>query len=174
MEKSEVWEKKHPRLRPAAHTRSGACLGICVALVIALLGCLLSCNAQGYNWKRAIAPAALSFTAGAAWGTNQVLEHRNAAFFRVFPEANVRFWGPDSWRNKYVGFNPENGRNKTPIWITDGKHLTASANQVLIFGAGLCIGIGKKRKWWHYAADIGVSFVAYSAGNYVTYNLIFR
>lgn len=132
-------------------------------------------NAQGgYNWKRAILPASLSFAAGAAWGTNQVLEHRNAAFFRVFPGASRKFWGPDSWRNKYRDFNPENGRNSTPIWITDGKHLTASANQVLVFGAGLCIGIGEKRKWWHYVADAGISFAAYSVGNVLTYNIIFK
>lgn len=143
-------------------------------IIFALLAGYLSCNAQGYNLKRAIAPAALSFTAGAAWGTNQVLEHRNAAFFRVFPDANVRFWGPDSWRNKYKNLAPENGRNNMPIWITDGKHLTASANQALIFGAGLCIGIGEKRKWWHYVADAGLSFVSYSVGNYLTYNLIFK
>ena len=164
--------KPNGRLRPAGGIDSSGCL-IVVAFFF-LLG-IAACNAQGgYNWKRAILPASLSFAAGAAWGTNQVLEHRNAAFFRVFPDANVRFWGPDSWRNKYNNFNQENGRNKTPIWITDGKHLTASANQVLLFGAGVCIGIGEKRKWWHYVADAGISFAAYSVGNVLTYNIIFK
>ena len=139
-----------------------------------LLFVCIEMSAQGYSLKRAILPASLSFAGGAAWGLNQTLEHQNAAFFRVFPDANKQFWGPDSWRNKYNGFNPENGRNSTPIWITDGKHLTASGTQVFVFAAGVSIGIGEKRKWWHYAADAGISFVAYSAGNWLTYNAIFR
>lgn len=129
---------------------------------------------EKYNWKRAILPASLCFVAGAAWGTNQTLVHHNAEFFRVFPNANPRFWGPDSWRNKYTNFNPENGRTVVPVWFTDGQHLTASATQVLVFGAGVSIGIGRPRKWWHYAADAGISFAAYSLGNCLTYNVIFR
>jgi hypothetical protein len=84
--------------------------------------------------------------------------------FQGVSGANKRFWGPDSWKNKYNDFDPVNGRNGTPIWFTDGKHLTASATQVLVFGAGLSIGIGERRKWWMYAADIGISFAAYSFG----------
>lgn len=131
-------------------------------------------NAQAYNWKRAILPASLSFASGASWGLNQTLEHHNDRFFRLFPNASKRFWGPESWKNKYNGFNPENGRNGTLIWFTDGKHLTASANQVFAFGAGVSIGIGQRRKWWHYALDAGLSFAAYSAGNVLFYNVLFR
>lgn len=127
-----------------------------------------------YNWKRAIIPASLMFAAGAAWGTNQTLEHHNAEFFRVFPNANPRFWGADSWKNKYNNFDPAQGRNGTPIWFTDGKHVTASATQAFIFAAGFTIAIGEKRKWWHYAADVGIGFAAYSLGNVLTYNAIFR
>ena len=129
---------------------------------------------EKYNWKHAILPASLSFAAGAVWGTNQTLVHHNAAFFRVFPGASRKFWGADSWRNKYLGGKPEAGRNNMPIWFTDGQHLTASTTQVLLFGAGVTVAIGEKRKWWHYVADAGISFAAYSAGNYLTYNLIFR
>ena len=131
-------------------------------------------NAQAYNWKRAILPASLSFASGASWGLNQTLEHHNDRFFRVFPNASKRFWGPESWKNKYSDFDPSNGRNRVPIWFTDGKHLTATIAQTTIFGAGVTIGIGQKRKWWHYVADAGISFAAYSAGNFLTYNLIFR
>jgi hypothetical protein len=158
-------------------------------LVFILLFFALLCNAQEvfsprtmqtetarqkYNWRHAIAPAALSFVAGAAWGTNQTLEHQNAEFFRVFPNANERFWGVDSWRNKYHNFDPAQGRNAMPIWFTDGNHMTASATQITMFAAGICVGIGEKRKWWHYAADVGISFAAYSLGNILTYNIIFQ
>lgn len=142
--------------------------------IVFLILLSIEASGQAYNWKRAIAPASLSFVSGAAWGLHETLQHHNARFFKVFPNADKRFWGPDSWRNKYNGFNPENGRNGKPVWITDGKHLTATINQTTMFGAGVCIGIGRKRKWWHYAADAGISFAAYSLGNVLTYNVVFR
>lgn len=124
--------------------------------------------------RRLILPAALAFTSGAAWGTHETLMHHNDRFFRVFPHASSRFWGPESWKNKYWGFNPENGRNRTPIYITDAKHLFASGTQVLGFSAGFTIMLGERRPFFHYLFDAGVSFVAYTAGNLVTYNLLFR
>ena len=127
-----------------------------------------------YNYRRAIAPASLAFVSGASWGVNQTLEHHNSRFFRAFPKSNERFWGVDSWKNKYHEFDPSQGRNGTPIWFTDGQHLTASLNQTLIFGAGICIPIGKKRPLWHYAADIGITSAAYTLGNALTYNVIFH
>lgn len=178
---------KNKRLRPIGQTPgNNGCLALLVFLFCTLA---IACNAQGvfnprtlqveqprqkYNWKHAIAPASLAFVSGAAWGLNQTLEHHNDRFFKVFPNASKRFWGPESWKNKYSDFDPANGRNRVPIWFTDGKHLTATIAQTTIFGAGVTIGIGQKRKWWHYVADAGISFAAYSAGNFLTYNLIFR
>lgn len=148
---------------------------MCRISVIAFLLLPLFSSAQTkYNVKRAIMPAALSFSAGAGHGLNQVLYHKNANFFKVFPNASRKFWGPESWKNKYNNFDPENGRNKVPIWLTDGRHLTASYTQITLFGAGLTIGLGERRKWWHYALDAGISFVSYSAGNWLVYDVLFR
>lgn len=124
--------------------------------------------------KSLILPALAGFGAGAAWGTHEVLEHRNSDFIAVFPGANLRFWGPDSWRNKYWGFNPENGRNKTPIYFTDADHLLASTTQVLAFSAGATIMLGEDRPVIHYLIDACLTFAAYTAGNVLTYNIIFR
>lgn len=167
-----LFSKNPKRARPVREREvSDGCLVLLVAVCLFLVG---ACNAQKYDWRHVIAPASLSFAAGAAWGTNQTLYHKNEKFFRVFPGASRKFWGADSWKNKYNDFDPANGRNGTPIWFTDGRHLTASFTQVTLFGAGLTIGIGEKRKWWHYAADAGISFLAYSAGNWLTYNQIFK
>lgn len=169
---STMPRRKNPRLRLLQEREvSDSCLVLLVAVWLFLVG---TCTAQKYDFKRAILPASLSFASGAAWGTNQVLVNKNENFFRVFPNASRQFWGADSWKNKYNGFNPEYGRNGTPIWFTDGKHLTASFTQVTLFGAGLTIGIGEKRPFWHYVADVGISFAAYSVGNYLTYNQIFK
>jgi len=124
--------------------------------------------------KSLILPASLAFVSGAAWGTHEVVENHNHRIFRMFPGANPRFWGPESWKNKYWGFNPENGRNKTPIYFTDADHLLASTTQVLAFSAGATIMLGEDRPVVHYLIDAGLTFVAYTAGNVLTYNIIFR
>ena len=142
---------------------------------ILILLCSLSAQAQKYDWKRAVVPASLSFASGAAWGVNQVNAQHPEQMFTKYPNLNRKWWGPDSWKNKYRCGNPENGRNATPIWLTDAKHFTASVTQLTAFGAGVSIPISRRRgKWWHYAADAGISFASYSLGNYLTYNIIMR
>ncbi|MCA0235458.1 MAG: hypothetical protein LCH81_03660 [Bacteroidetes bacterium] len=128
-----------------------------------------------YRPKKNLIPATLlAFGSGAAWGTHEVLMHHNERFFKVFPDANRRFWGPESWKNKYWGFDPKNGRNRTPIYFTDAKHLLASTTQVFGFSAGALITIGEDRPVLHYVFDAGLSFLGYTAGNVITYNLLFR
>lgn len=124
---------------------------------------------EKYNWKRAGIAAGISAGSGFMWGLHQVLSHRPFSVFqRAFPSANEQFWNPSiSWTNKYIGHDPENGRNGKPIWITDGSHLLASGNQTTIFAAGAVVTIGKRRPLWHYAADITGSFIGYNFGNWI-------
>lgn len=141
--------------------------------VIVALFLAFSCNAQGYRPR--IAPLALSFAAGAAWGLHEKTAHHWDKFRQRFPNASWMFWNPAmSWKSKYVGGNPNNGRTKTPIWFTDAAHLIATINQTAIFGAGVTIAIGGHREWWHYAADAGLSFLAYSIGNELTFNWLYK
>ncbi len=125
-----------------------------------------------YNLKRAIAPATLAAASGMFWGLNQVLQHHNAEFFKTFPNASRHWFGPDSWKNKYNNNDPDKGRNKVPIWFTDGLHFTASSNQLCAVAVGATIVIGKRKPWWHYLIDVGISAVSYSAGNYFAYDRI--
>ena len=127
---------------------------------------------QRYRVRHAIVPATISTVQGLAWGLNQTLEHHNGQFFKVFPGASKKWFGPDSWKNKYWQFDPEQGRNRTPIWFTDAKHFTASVSQVAPFFTGITIVLGKKRPIWHYLIDAGISAITYTAGNYVTYDMI--
>jgi len=140
--------------------------------VIVALFLVFSCNAQGYRPR--VTPLALSFAAGAAWGLHEKTAHHWPEFQARFPHANPGFWNPaESWRNKYRNGEPEQGRNNTPIWATDAKHLLATTNQTTIFAAGVTICWGEKRKTWHYAADAGLSFLAYSLGNKLTFKWIY-
>ena len=145
-------------------------------LVILILLCSLSAQAQEkYNWKRAIVPASLSFAGGALWGVNQVNAQHPEQMFAKWPGLSRKRWGNDSWKNKYIDGDPEKGRTAVPIWFTDWQHATASATQLSMFGAGVSIPLCRRRgKWWHYAADAGISFGAYSLGNYLTYSIIMR
>ena len=117
----------------------------------------------------------LSFVAGASWGLHETLQHHWPTFERKHPGANPQWWNPaESWRNKYRGGDPERGRTAVPVQFTDAKHLLVTAHNATLFGAGLCIGWGNRRKWWRYAVDAGAALVAYSAGNFLTYNILYR
>lgn len=122
--------------------------------------------------KSLILPVVAGFGAGAAWGTHEVVQNHNHRIFQRFPGANPRFWGPESWKNKYWGFDPDNGRNNTLVYFTDAKHLLASTTQVFAFSAGATIMLGEDRPVIHYLIDAGLTFVAYTAGNVLIYNII--
>ena len=117
-----------------------------------------------YNWKRAIAPASLCFVSGATWGLHEATAHHWGSFHARFPNANPKFWNPAiSWETKeYLGYK------------FDAKHLLTSTTQITGFGAGIFIGIGERRPFWHYALDVGISFGAYTLGNAITYDLLYR
>ena len=158
--------------------------------ILCLIICFfaLTCSAQKYNWKRAIAPASISFVSGASWGLHEVTAHHWSSVQTKHPGLNPRFWNPaESWKNKYIGGNPELGRTRfagviIPAHITDAKHILASTNQLTAVGAGATIGfsigidIGRnkdkkqRRPWWHYGVDAAISFAAYSAGNALFYS----
>ena len=151
---------------------------LCITLCLFALTC--SAQRQKYNWKRAIAPASLSFASGASWGVHEATMHHWSSVQAKYPSLPARWWNPAaSWKNKYVNGDPAQGRRKfagvfIPAHLTDSKHMLASFSFTTIMGAGVLIGINEKRPWWFYLFDLGISFAAYSAGNYLTYNIIMR
>lgn len=121
----------------------------------------------------------LSAVSGASWGIHETSVHHP----NRFPESwNKQFWDNSlSWRNKYQDGNPTMGpkywgSTSFLAWTTDAKHLFGTVHRGTLFAAGLTITIGEKqkRKWWHYAADIGLSYLAYTGGFHATYSLAFR
>lgn len=139
-----------------------------INLVFIFLFSCLPCFGQ-LDCKRTLIASGLSFFSGASWATNQVLEHKNYQFQNKFPNTNPKFWGDESWKNKYIDFDPSKGRNNIPVWFTDGKHLTASISHSLIFMTGITITIGEKRKIKYYLIDAAASFLCFSAGNELTW-----
>lgn len=138
------------------------CLPRIAVIILISIFFTLTAPAQ-YNWKKALIPAGMSFLAGAAWGTHEATMHHWPEVARKYPNLNPKFWNPaiSHTMPEVMGYK------------FDAKHLLASGNQVLLFGAGLTITIGERRPGWHHLADIGISAVAYSLGNFATYNLIF-
>lgn len=132
-----------------------------------------------YNWKHAVLPASLSFASGLSNGLNQTISHHYWSFKEVFPNANDQYWKPElSSLNKYEGRDKNAGpayfgSTTFLAWTTDGYHLTNTLSRGTLFAAGVCIGLGEKRPWWHYALDIGVSFISYSAGFHLVYSGVF-
>ena len=123
--------------------------------------------------------ASLSFLSGMSWGVHETISHHYGAFENAIPYANDSYWDPSrSWKNKYRGGNPDSGE-KFPgastvfVSITDAKHLLTSIHRISYFAAGLTVMIGEKRPWWHYALDIGVSFISFSLGFHSMYTVLF-
>ena len=123
----------------------------------------------------------LMFISGAADGMTQVIAFHPDRFFEMHPGADRQFWDNQiSWRNKYRNGDPAQGRaylgsTTWLAWTTDAYHLFRTTSRVTAV-AGLTIplysGSGKKLK--HYAAEIGLSGLAWSAGFHTSYSLLYR
>lgn len=130
-----------------------------------------------YRWQRAIVPVLFSGMSGAAYGVHETVVHHPD---RIPDSWSAQFWDNRvSWRNKYKYGNPQHGpaypgSTTLFVWTTDAKHLFGSLHRSTLFGAGICIGIGTRRPVWHYVADAGISFLAFTAGFHGSYSLIFR
>jgi len=158
------------------HFFSRLALLLFYAICFALLFNFCSCSTV----KTYAPSASLAFASGASHGTAQVLQHHNDRFFAVFPKASKAFFGPESWRNKYVDFDPSKGRNNVPIWFTDGYHLANTTTQSCVFLSGATLSLSSSKgseqrvRRKRLIIGLGVSFASYTAGNYLTYNVIFK
>ncbi len=132
---------------------------------------------SSYRWQRAIAPVLLSGISGAAYGVHETVVHHPD---RIPASWAPRFWDNRvSWRNKYRHGTPEHGPayfGSTTVfaWTTDAKHLFGTLHRATLFGAGISVGIGKRRPVWHYALDAGLSFVAFTVGFHSAYTFYFN
>lgn len=118
---------------------------------------------------------------GGAWGVHEATMHKWPEVQKKHPGLNPEYWNPaESWRNKYVNGDPAQGRKRfagvvIPVHLTDAKHALASGAFISGFAAGgFTLSNARRQPVWHTLADIGLSFIAYTAGNYLTYNVIMR
>lgn len=131
------------------------------------------------HYKPRYASLTLAFMAGQCNGLNQAINYHYPAFQATFPAANPKYFNPDiSWENKYKCGAYANGGERFPgaktvfAWTTDFHHLTATGHRAFLFGAGCTVTLGERRHWSRYATDVGLSFLAYSAGFHLWYSAI--
>ena len=127
-----------------------------------------SCHAQQkYQWNKQIAPAILVFVSGTAEG---VMDHLQFHY-----DKPNQFWNPSiSWRNKYKGGDPVNGKTfagKYFVAATDGWHMMKFARNATIFTA-FTLKVGEKKKWWFYVAEGAGYWLVNRAGFNLTYNTL--
>ena len=128
---------------------------------------------RGLFNKRTGIAAGLSFASGVCYGIHETVVHHPS---RIPEGWNKQWWdASESWRNKYKDGDPEAGpafpgSRGALVWTTDAKHLFGAGYRVTLFGAGVTIGLGEKRKVKHYLRDALVSALAFQAGFYLTYN----
>ncbi len=136
--------------------------------------------AVGFNTNAIPLKLGLMFISGAADGMTQVIAFHPDKFFAQHPNANRQFWDNDvSWRNKYRKGDPAQGRafigSTTYLaWTTDAFHLFRTTSRLTAV-AGLTIPLykGSGKKLRHYAAEIGLSGLAWSAGFHTFYSGIY-
>lgn len=136
---------------------------------------------EGFNFKKLGISAGISFVGGAANGLHETIYHHYPQFKAKHPQANDQFWNPqESWKNKYqdwdAGLTGERyfGSKTFLAWTTDAKHLLSVTSNASMVGATLVITIGEKKKWWVYAAEVGVNALARSAGFHLVYSGIYK
>ena len=122
--------------------------------------------------------SALQILSGSLRCSKEINDHNNDYFIARFPNANKRFWGEDSWKNKYKNGDKNQGerfKGSTTIFVpfTDGWHLLGMAERVT-FSYSFYLGIKSQNdkyvKWYHYIAR----FAWFTASNYIGYNLTDR
>lgn len=136
-------------------------------LIILLTGIFAKCNAQKFELKKHIAPAASVFVAGCFEGVMDGLQFHY--------DGSHPFWQPDiSWKNKYINKDPNQGktfRGKYLVFTTDGWHLMKFGRNLSIFTA-LTLKLGdEKKKWWVYVVEGASYWIVNRVGFNITYKL---
>jgi hypothetical protein len=130
--------------------------------------------------QRVAIGSGLTFVAGVANGTHEATLHHYGAFQARFQNANPQWWNPqESWVNKYKNNDPEQGA-KFPgsmgplVWTTDAYHLTDVVNRSAMFGGAIVLTLGGDNRPKRILTDALIGALAFGAGHYFTYNLLFK
>lgn len=125
-----------------------------------------------YNWKRGALVAGIGLVAGASYGLREMATHHP----NDLPSGwNRDYWdNSKSWTRKYKNGDPQQGpkfplSTSALVFVTDGYHLTGTINRAALLGAGIVIGFGEKRPWWHYVGDLALGFAAHSIAFHSVY-----
>lgn len=121
----------------------------------------------------------LMFVSGMADGTAETLRTNYSDFNAVFPAANDQYWNPSvSWHNKWKNGDIKQGErfplsSTALVFTTDGYHqMRMIRNAAMI--AAITIPIGKKKNWKGYASEAVTSYLSYTLGFTLTWDLIFK
>ena len=123
--------------------------------------------------KNDLAICSLSFVAGAANGVEEAIKfHYNRGFAFVHPDASRQYWDPRvSFQNK----NHSAFERLLPTF-SDGYHLMRGISRIALIGS-IAISVNdfkKKRPLLIFAKKFILSMIANRAGQYLTYDIIYR
>ena len=123
--------------------------------------------------KNDLAICSLSFVAGAANGVEEAIKfHYNRGFAFVHPNASRQYWDPRlSFSNK-----DHSALARLLPTFTDGYHLMRGISRTLLIGS-IAISVADfkgKRPLLIFAKKFVLSMLANRAGQYLTYDMIYR
>lgn len=132
-----------------------------------------------FKLKEHIAPATGMFVAGMADGFRDAcLFHNDRVLARI--KGGERFFGPESWRNKYKNGDPLQGErfwgsSRWFAFTTDAPHLLKFIDNFFTVGAiSFKLVKGERRKWYIYIAEAAAYWLCNRLGFVLSYNVIFK
>ena len=110
----------------------------------------------------------LALVSGAAYGVREVVQHKPN---RIPDNWNTQWWDTrESWKNKYIGRDPENERRFIPVAITDAYHLSGTVHRWTMLGSGVCIGLNGNNNWKEILGNAVISAAFFQVGFRAIYN----
>jgi hypothetical protein len=117
-------------------------------------------------------PVSFAAISGASLAFHETIVHKQSLFRNRFPDADPMIFDPSvSWRNKYYGHDPAQGRTKLPVQLTDAKHFSMTMTLAAMAGASVSIPIHRgqvKHKPLVIVRRAVLSYFAFALANDIT------
>lgn len=116
----------------------------------------------------------LSSAAGYISGAHEIYNIQGRRNFEVkWGVDPYSFFGSKSWMTIYNNNDPAQGyKTRWAAWkgSDDFHHWGKRVRNTFYVGSGICVMIGEKKPWTHYAMRVGVNFLFATAFTRLSYN----
>ena len=129
-------------------------------------------NVQTQNWKQPSIIAA-GLIAGFSRGQQEVIQHNKWEYRRVHPEANEKWWNPDSTWRRANGTTWAGG--SVLAFTKDKYHLNQFVTTMMLAGqTGITLSLNKKWKFKQIVFQLAINMGSYILGKGIAHKIYGR